>query len=138
MQAVTLNMPEPLYQRAKQAADTLKRPLEDVLVNTLTATLPAFHGAAPELASELATLAQLSDEALLGLANSLFPAARQELLDRLLDEQGSGELDEAGRRELTALLAECGRHMLRRAEVVALLMARGHAAPTLLPLPGEL
>jgi len=89
VQAVTLNLPDTVYQRAKQAADALNRPLEDVIVNSL------------------------------------------------LDQQGRGELDESGRRELKALLAECGRHVLRRAEAVALLIARGHSAPQLLPIPTD-
>jgi hypothetical protein len=137
VQAVTLNLPDIVYQRAKQAADALNRPLEDVIVNTLATTLPALDDVPPEMAGELATMAQLSDEALHGLANSLLPAARQELLDLLLDQQGRGELDEAGQRELTSLLAECGRHVLRRAEAVALLIARGRPAPHLLPIPAE-
>ncbi len=137
VQAITLNLPDIVYQRAKQAADALKRPLEDVIVNTLTTALPALDDVPPEMAGELAAMAQLSDEALQGLANSLLPVARQGLLDRLLDQRGRGELDEAGQRELMALVAECGRHILRRAEAVALLIARGRPVPQLLPVPTE-
>lgn len=137
VQAITLNLPDIVYQRAKQAADVLKRPLEDVLVNTLATTLPALDDAPLEMASELATLAQLSDEALQGLANSLLPGARQERLDQLLDQQGLGDLDEAGHRELKSLTAECGRHILRRAEAVALLLARGCSAPQLVPISSK-
>ena len=137
VQAVTLNLPETVYQRAKQAADALNLPLEDVIVNTLATTLPALDDVPPEMTEELAVMAQLSDEALQGMANSLLPIARQELLDNLLDQQGRGELDEPGQRELKALMAECGRHVLRRAEAVALLIARGHSAPQPLPIPTE-
>jgi hypothetical protein len=137
MQTVTVNMPEPVYQRARHAADLLQKPLEEIIVDTLTITLPRLDDAPVEMADELAVMARLSDEALEGLANSLLPAARQELLDQLLDEQGAGTLDEAGQRELQALIAECGRHILRRAEAAGLLIARGRPAPTLLPLPTE-
>lgn len=137
VQTLTLNLPDLVYQRAKQAADALKRPLEDVIVNTLATTLPALDDVPSELAGELVTMAQLSDEALHGLANSLLPAARQTRLDLLLDQQSRGELDQPGQSELTALVAECGRHVLRRAEAVSLLLARGHAAPSLLPIPIE-
>jgi MOSC N-terminal beta barrel domain len=71
------------------------------------------------------------------LANSLLPIARQEQLDQLLDAQGRDELDQSGQGELAALVAECGRHVLRRAEAVSLLLARGHAVPNLLPIPAE-
>jgi hypothetical protein len=137
VQAVTLNLPDTVYQRAKQAADALNRPLEDVIVNTLATTLPALDDVPPEMTEELAVMAQLSDEALQGMANSLLPIARQELLDNLLDQQGRGELDEPGQRELKALMAECGRHVLRRAEAVALLIARGHSALQPLSIPTE-
>jgi hypothetical protein len=72
------------------------------------------------------------------LANNVMAEERQELLDHLLDEQGSGVLDEAGQRELAALMAEYGRAMLRRAKAVALLIARGRPVPPLAPIPSEL
>jgi len=136
-QAVTLNLPEPVYQRAKQAADILQRPLEDVIVDTLASTLPALDDVPAEMVSEVAAMAHLSDEALQGLANNVMLIGRQELLDRLLAEQGRGELGEEGQRELAALMAEYGRHILRRAKAVALLIARGRPVPTLLSLPAE-
>ena len=131
LQTVTLNMPESVYQRAKQAADVLKRPVEDVIVDTLASTLPSLDDVPAEMVGELAAMAHLSDEALQGLANNVMLEERQELLRDRLDEQGRGELDESGKRELAALMAEYGRHMLRRAKAVALLIARGRPVPTL-------
>jgi len=135
VQTVTLTMPEALYQRAKQAAEVLQQPLENVLVDTLASTLPILDDVVGEMVEEVAAMAHLSDEALQGLANNVMLQARQNLLHRLLDEQGRGELDEAGQRELSALMAEYGPHMLRRAKAVALLIARGRSVPTLTPLP---
>ena len=137
VQTVTLNMPESLYQRAKQAADVLKQPLEDVIVDTLASTLPLLDDVPAEMVGELAAMAHLSDEALQGLANNVMLVERQELLHNLLDEQSRGELDELSQRELAALMAEYGRHMLRRAKAVALLIARGRPVPALAALPSE-
>ncbi|HMV85655.1 MAG TPA: hypothetical protein PLD20_07945 [Blastocatellia bacterium] len=140
VQAVTLNLPEVVYQHAELAARSLKRPLEEVLVETPATSLPQLSlsdDAPAEMAGEIAAMAGLSDEALLGLANSLLPAERQAAVNRLLDRQGRGELDQAGEQELASLTAECGRHLLRRAKAVALLMARGRPAPELLPFPLE-
>lgn len=137
VQTVTLNMPESVYQRAKLAADVLKRPLEDIIVDTLASTLPLLDDAPAEMAGELAAMAYLSDEALQGLANNVMLEERQAILHKLLDEQGRSELDEAGQRELAALMAEYGRHMLRRAKAVALLLARGRPVPTLISLPSK-
>jgi hypothetical protein len=130
-------MPEAIYQRAKQAADILNRPLEEVIVDTLASNLPSLDDVPAEMASELAAMAHLSDEALQGLANNVMQEERQALLHQRLDEQGRGELDEAGQRELAALIAEYGRYMLRRAKAVALLIGRGRPVPTLIPVLTE-
>ena len=135
IQAITLRMPEAIYQRAKHAADLLQKPMEEVIVNTLASTLPLLDDVPEEMASEVAVMAQLSDEALQGMANGTMLMERQELLHNRLDQQGRGELDEAGQRELTALMAESGRAMLRRAKAVALLMARGHTVPAIITSP---
>ena len=137
VQTVTLSIPEPIYQRARQAAEVLQRPLEDVIVDTLATTLPTLDDVPAEVAPELAAMAHLSDEALQGLANNAMAEERQELLSHLLDEQGRGELDEARQRELAALMAEYGRAMLRRAKAVALLIARGRPVPALVSIPSE-
>lgn len=135
LQAVTLHLPEPVYQRAKHAAEVLQRPVEDLIVDTLTSTLPVLDDVPTEMVSEIAAMSHLSDEALQGLATSTLRPERQTSLSELLDQQGRGELDEAEQRELAVLMAEYGRLMLRRAKAVALLLARGKPVPVLTPLP---
>ena len=135
LQSVTLHLPEPVYQRAKHAADLLQRPVEDLIIDTLTSTLPVLDDVPTEMVSEIAAMTHLSDEALQGLAMSALRPERQTSLSELLDKQGRGELDEAEQRELTALMAEYGRSLLRRAKAVALLFARGKPVPVLMPLP---
>jgi len=135
LQAVTLHLPELVYQRAKHAADVLKRPVEDLIVDTLTSTLPVLDDVPAEMVSEIAAMAHLSDEALQGLAMSALRPERQALLSELLDKQGRGELGEEEQQELAALMAEYGRLMLRRAKAVALLLGRRKPVPVLTPLP---
>ncbi len=135
LQAVTLHLPELVYQRAKHAAEVLQRPVEDLIVDTLTSTLPVLDDVPIEMGGEIAAMAHLSDEALQGLATSTLRPERQVLLSELLDQQGCGELDEVGQRELAVLMAEYGRLMLRRAKAVALLLARGKPVPVLTPFP---
>ncbi len=137
MQAVTLNMPEPLYQRAKHAAELLRKPLAETLVDTLETTLPklpVLDEVPQEMKNELAAMAHLSNEALQNLANSVMTDARQQLLHDLLDEQNQGAITEVGQRTLVELMSEYGRQVLRRAQAAALLMARGQT-PVLNPLP---
>lgn len=137
MQAVTLQIPEAVYQRAKHAADLLRKPLEEVIVDTLETLLPkvpALDEVPEEMRNELAAMAYLSNEALQDLANGIMAAERQQLLHDLLEEQNHGTLTEAGQRELAVLTSEYGRHVLRRAEAAALLVGRGQT-PLLKPLP---
>ena len=70
LQAVTLHLPELVYQRAKHAADVLQRPVEDLIVDTLASTLPVLDDVPAEMVSEIAAMSHLSDEALQGLATS--------------------------------------------------------------------
>ena len=42
LQSETLHLPEPVYQRAKHAADVLQQPVEDLIIDTLTSTLPVL------------------------------------------------------------------------------------------------
>jgi len=140
VQSITLNLPDEVYQRAEMAARTLKRPIDELIAETLATTLPQLSlidDVPMEMANEIAAMSQLSDEALLGLANSLLPAERQEILNGLLDQQNRGTLSDAGHRELIELTAECGRHILRRAKAVAILMSRGRSVPQLLSLPTQ-
>ncbi|MFN7947707.1 MAG: hypothetical protein U0Z53_20320 [Blastocatellia bacterium] len=135
VEVVTLNLPEPIYQRARHAAEALQKPLEEILVNTLASNLPVLDDVPTEMAGELTAMTYLSDEALWELANSTMAVERQERLTWLLDSQGRGELDETGERELAGLMAEYGRHMLRRSQAVALLTARGYPVPADLSNP---
>ncbi len=137
VQTVTLTIPETVYRRAKQAADVLQRPVEEVIVDTLASSLPLLDDVPAEMAGELAAMAYLSDEALEGLANNMMLESRQTTLHELLDKQGRGQLSEADQQALAALMAEYGRHMLRRAKAVALLIDRGRPVPTLVTLPAE-
>ncbi len=131
LQTITLTVPDSVYQRAQRAAEALQRPTEDMLVDTLDATLPSLDDVPAEMAGELAAMALLSDEVLENMARATMPPERQRQLHALLDEQGRGELDGAGQRQLAALMAEYGRTILRRAHAVALLVGRGHPVPPL-------
>jgi predicted nucleotidyltransferase len=129
VQTVTLTMPDVVYQRAQRAAEALRRPVEDLLVDTLTATLPPLDDVPVEMTSEIVAMTHLSDDALYGLATSTLPQERQDLMHDLLDQQERGVLKEADRRQLVALVAESNRALLRRSKAAALLVARGKPLP---------
>ncbi len=134
LQTITIKMPDNVYQRALRTAQALQRPTEEILVDTLNATLPPLDDVPPGMAGELAAMALLSNEVLENMARATMPPERQRQLDDLLDEQGRGEFDEPGQRQLAELMAEYGRTMLRRAHAVTLLAGRGRPVPPLEPI----
>jgi hypothetical protein len=134
LQTITIQMPDNVYQRARRAAQALQRPTEDVLFDTLSATLPPLDDVPPDMAGELAAMALLSNEVLENMARATMPPERQRQLDDLLERQGRDELDEPGQHQLAELMAKYGRTMLRRAHAVALLAGRGRPVPPLEPI----
>jgi len=131
LQTITLQVPDSVYRRARRAAEAMQRPTEEMLVDTINATLPPLDDVPTEMASELAAMALLSDEVLENIASATMPQRRQQQLHELLDAQGRSELDRGGQRQLAELMAEYGRTMLRRAHAVALLTQRGRPVPPL-------
>lgn len=138
LQSVTLQLPDPVYQRAKHAAAVLQQPVEDLIIDTLASTLPVLDDVPSDMVGEIAAMSHLSDEALQGLATTTLRPERQERLSELLDKQGQGTLGGEDQSQLAALMAEYGRSMLRRAKAVALLLAREKPIPALSSLPPAL
>ncbi len=63
-QALTLELPRAVYLPAKRIAEATNRPLEDLLVHALQASLPSLDGLPSELIEELIELESLDDEPL--------------------------------------------------------------------------
>jgi hypothetical protein len=131
---VTLKLPDALYWPAQRMAEAARRPLADVLVDALQASLPSLNGLPPALASELVGLEKLDDEALWQVMLSRVPAGRQRRLQRLLRKNKAGKLAGSERVELSALQTEADRVMLRNARAAVLLRFRGRRLPTLIEL----
>jgi predicted transcriptional regulator len=129
MQAVTLELPEPLYRFARQVADATKQPLEAVLRDSISHTLPPFDDVSPEEAAELAKLAALDDAALWRKARAMMNEAEQAEMHELLDRQEAGELTSAEHARLRDLLATYGSLTVRKAHAYLLLARRGYRVP---------
>lgn len=131
---VTLELPDAIYLPARRMAEAAQRPVADMLVDALQASLPPLEGLPPALASELVGLEKLDDEALWQVMLSQVPANRQRRLHRLLRKNKTQKLTESERAELTALQTEADRIMLRKARAAVLLRFRGRRLPTLIEL----
>jgi len=124
-QTVTLHMPVPVYQRAQRTAEVLRRPMEEIIVETLRVALPSLDDVPPEMASELATMSAWSDDELWGAANSVMPAKQQTRLRILSATQQKRSLNLDATRELNDLRQAYGQVTLRKAQAYALLRQRG-------------
>ena len=129
---ITLQIPEPLYQRLVDTARATNRPLEDVTLHALkVGSPPDWTNVPDEFQVDLAALDRLEDEALWKIAQSHKSAAEMERYSLLLDRNQEGLLTDAERAELTTLRVESNRFMLLKAQAAALLHWRGYQIPRL-------
>ena len=125
-ETVTVQLPQPVFLKLKQAADLTHRSVEDVLVAAVNVTLVESPHLPPELANELAALSLLSDEALWAATQPSLSAAEQSRLSQLNHHAGERSLTPAEEQEREQLLAAYHRSVLRRAKALAVLAQRGH------------
>ena len=133
--SVTLQVPPAVFRLAERTAAVTARPVEQVLVDVLSAASPVSDDLPSELQAELDGLAQLGDAALWEIARSNFPPERTRKYDRLLERNSAGTLTSREREQLKALRLESERLMLRKATAYVLLKWRGHRLPAIAELP---
>jgi hypothetical protein len=127
--AVTLALPDALYQRLRGTALATKQPLEHVMLRALSlGSPPAWDDAPPEFQVDLAGLDKMDDEALWTIARSRKTAAELGRNDALLARNTAGLLTPTERAELERLRHELDLFVLRKAHAAALLRWRGHPA----------
>jgi len=127
IQSVTLRLPETVMRRARQTANVLQRPLEELLTGLVTAALPDVEDAPLEVQAELARMTWFSGQELWSIARSTMPVEQQEQLRSLADLQTIRALTPAEQEALDNLRREYGRVTLRKARAYALLSLRGGA-----------
>jgi uncharacterized protein YnzC (UPF0291/DUF896 family) len=126
VQAITLNLPETVYEQIRQAAEKAQRPVNEVLVEAVTAVAPVI-GIAPEnLRTALAQMAYLNDAALWQAARTTMTAEQRERLEALHDKQQREGLTAEEQAEEQALLALYRETLLVRAQAAVLLKQRGY------------
>ncbi len=131
---ITLELPDTIYLPAKRMAEVAHRPLAEVLVSALQASLPSLEGLPPALMEELAALEKLDDHALWKVMLSQVPLEQQQKLARTLSKSKLKKLTLADKAEVTALQEAADRVMLRKARAAVLLRFRGRRLPTLAEL----
>ena len=128
-QTITIQLPDDLYRSANQLARTTKRPLDEILQDSLTHTLPPLDDVSPGEAEALAQLSLLDDAELWQIAQSNLSPVKQTRLEALLLAQNKGELDEDAKETLIKLQNEYGRLLVRQSHAWLLLARRGYKVP---------
>src|SRR5689334_18928168 len=109
---ITLNVPEPLYDRAHRIAQETAQSIETILLSRLE---KAFSEPLPTLPAneqaELDALPQLSDEALWTIAREQMPVDRQSRMEALMDANSSGSITDVEFDELSRLVDQGQRLM---------------------------
>jgi hypothetical protein len=125
-QEVTLELPEPIYDQIRRAAEKTQRPINDLLLEAVIAAAPSLDTPAGPLRSALAQLAYLNDAALWQAARSTMLPAQRERLEALHDKQQREGLSTEEAREEQALLELYRETVLVRAQAAVLLKQRGY------------
>jgi len=133
VRAVTLNLPEQLYERLETQARTATRSVDEVVVQTLARGLPPVveKDLPPALQAELEAMEHLSSEALWRIAESTMNRDKVALYDMLLERHQAGDLTPEGREWLIRLRKEAEALTLRKAHAYVLLQSRGYELPSL-------
>jgi len=132
-QTITLTLPEPIYQHLQQKAQITASPLNEVVFQILSQSMP------PEVEEdlpfnyriELESMAHLSDEVLWQMAESTMNQDKVALYDTLLARHKANNLTSTGKEWLTKLREESEQLMLRKAHAYLILKSRGHQLPSL-------
>jgi hypothetical protein len=125
MTMITLQLSDQTMQQAQQAAATLRRPVEEVLSEMLSAILPSVQDAPATLQSELMRMTWLDNDELWQMARGQMAGSAQEQMQQLSQLQGERPLTTEEEQQLDALRQEYGRITLIKARAYALLSLRG-------------
>jgi hypothetical protein len=135
---VTLQLPEPVFSYLSQMAAATKRPLEQVVRQSVEGNLPPSVATAPaDMRDELLAMQAMSVEQLSRLAAQQAPPSDQARHLALLEKNSAGDLAPAEQRELERLRLSADSLMVRKAYAWSVLRWRGVATPCLDELPLE-
>ena len=130
VQAVTLNLPDEIYQRFKGVAEKTHQRLEDVVYQSLQSNLPpSTADLPPELQNELTSLLSLNNQALWTMAQTPLPPEQWKRHRTLLEKSQETTLSTREREELARLRTAVDYFVLRRSYLLAILKWRGYSLP---------
>ncbi len=117
---ILLQLPDELYERLREIADDSQRPVESVLIDSLT----LLFGNLPNI--EPQQLASFSDEKLWALVHRLLAWPQDARLRELTTLSKQGTLSPADQSEMEALLTAYDQYVLMRSQALLHLKQRGY------------
>ena len=132
MHPVLVRLPKQLYSRVERRARQTKRSVESELLAVLTQAMAAEDELPQEFSSSLEELSLLDDRAFLRVAHKKMKASETARMEKLHLKRQQNGLSESESQRLARLMQQYEKHMLLRAQSIALLKQRGHDVSKLL------
>jgi len=123
---IILEVPEDISVRAREIAETVAQPVEQLLLDHLKTLAPPLPVLPPDTQVELAALHHLSYDALWTIAREQMPEDVQARAHALMDKNSGNVMTDEEHAELEKLVERGDRLILRKAEAAALLRKRGY------------
>ncbi len=124
--AITLNLPETLYQYFRKRVEWTRRSLEDEVLDAVASGASLDEELTPELVESLDAMGESDDEELWRLARKTMPREASQELEALHYKQQDEGLDSAEDAIRAKLIQDYERTILIRAQAARLLKERGH------------
>ena len=123
---IILEVPEDISVRAREIAETVAQPVEQLLLDHLKTLVPPLPVLPPDTQVELAALHHLSYDALWTIAREQMLEDVQARAHALMDTNSRDVMTDEEHAELEKLVERGDRLILRKAEAAALLRKRGY------------
>lgn len=137
-ETVTIQVPEILYRRLERLAALTHRPVESLVVQTLSSSIPPLPDDLPAPTRDaLTALEDLSDDELWQLVRGTFPETEYKQLAALREQRRAGTITPEAQATLERLSQEADLLTLRKAYAAVLLKWRGHRLPALADLAAQ-
>jgi hypothetical protein len=126
-ETIEIHVPEGLYRRLERLAALTRRPLEGLILQTLSSSIPPLPDDLPPATRDaLIAIEALSDEELVQVVRRTMPDDRYQRLSELREKRREDTLPEGETAELDHLLEEADLLTLTKAYAAVLLKLRGH------------
>ena len=131
-ETIPIQVPEALYRRLERLAALTHRPVESLVVQTLSSSIPPLPDDLPSPTRDaLTALEGLSDDELWQVVRSTFPEAQYEQFVELREQRRVSMIMPDQQTTLDSLSREADLLSLRKAYAAVLLKWRGHRLPAL-------